>query len=420
MFKKTNWLWAILLTVLAACSSGDKIPTQTPLPTGLIGPANIAPTEIPPAPAWIEPITAITVENAADIQYLGRLDPAGAPSSIFAYAFSPDGTRLAALNNSQLVAWDLITGQRNISTDRQDASYLYFSPDKSELFGLANNGVVKVFAADNGRVLNDFLAHPDFAGEVGYDRANGWLAVGGMDGSVKVWDPMERVSLVTIDAHVSEILALALSPDGTRLATAAAENLDTYVVRIWDWRAREQLLELNTEGHTPRRMAFSPDGQYLAVGHDTFIGIWQLSDGTFAYALQTGAGGSSDVLAYDPAGEYLLNGGDIPDMNVWDVQTGDLLALLPGLGGNRVSGAFSPDGDMLLASVLDGAVTLWDMRSITSETVVRANLNVGTEQVVAVDWSPDGYVMAFFDAAGPVHIWGIGESVPSAAPSNTG
>jgi WD40 repeat protein len=132
-----------------------------------------------------------------------------------------------------------------------------------------------------------------------------------------------------------------------------------------------------------------------------------VADQLFLFDLQTGRGGSSDVLMYSPDGQYLVNGGGIPDMMIWNAETGDFVALLPGVGADRTSATFSPDGDFLLASVLDGPTTLWDMRNIGDTTVVRANLEVGTRRVLDVDWTDDGYVMLFFDAVGPIYVWGV-------------
>jgi WD40 repeat protein len=151
-------------------------------------------------------------------------------------------------------------------------------------------------------------------------------------------------------------------------------------------------------------MAFSPDGTHLAVGRSTAIEIWQVADGSLLHTLDTGRGGTSDVLLYSPDGRYLLSGGLVPNMTLWNTETGEAFAQLTDLGGDRVSAAFSPDGTLLLTSAITGQVALWDMA-----TGDRYDLQVGADRPLFVDWSPDGYVMIFVDAGGSIFVWGVGE-----------
>ncbi len=401
----------LLAGLLAACGgtgeAGER-PTAPP-PTGT--------TRVSPlgaAPEWVEAASAVTVSNADQARLLGRLDMPAARSTLFAYTFSPDSTRLAGLNNDRLLAWDLISGQLIINNARQDGAYIFYSPDKNELYTLNQSGGVRAYEAERGRLETTFSAHTDFSGAIDYDDFYGWLALGGTDGTVKVWEPLQRTSRVTINAHDTPLTVVAFSPDGELLLTAAREG----PVRVWRWQDRELLAELDAGGVSPLRAIFSPDGTRLALGMWDYIGMWRWQDADFLYALRTGPGGSGDVLAFSPDGRLLVNGGDIPEMTVWDAQTGDLLALLPGVGGERTTAAFSPDGELLLTATLDGPVNLWNLTNLDGETVGQATL-VSTDdaqRVLAVDWTADGYLMTIIDATGPVYVWGI----PPDAPADSG
>ena len=392
----------LFMSVLAACGGGsDEI--MATATGGQVGPNDFVITAMPPAPHWVEAAAVITGENASNMSFLGRLDAPGAISTLFDYAFSPDGTRLAALNNDYLLLWDLINGQLIASNTRQGASHIFYSADKSEIYTLDTEGDTLVFDTEQVIRQADFLAHTDFSGVATYYDEDGWLAVGGRYGSVKVWDPIERVSLVTLEADDVEITRLAFSDDGQLLATMNKDG----IVRVWNWREREIISVMGREDETIGLMAFSPDGQELAVAANAYIAVWDVSDGSLVYYLQSGRGAASNVLVYSPDGRYILSGGFAPGMILWDAESGELLFLLEGVGGERVSAAFSPDGTLLLASALDGPVTMWGMAGSTGETLTRANLSVGTERVLFVDWSPDGYLMTFFDASAPVYVWGI-------------
>ncbi|MBI5668778.1 MAG: hypothetical protein HZC41_12290 [Chloroflexi bacterium] len=392
------------LLLVAACV--PNIP-QPPTPTGFVPQMRGAPTATPVP--WVEGAAAITLDNVAQITRLGRLDAHNTPSTVFAYAFSPDGTRLAGLNNDQLIAWNLLTGEIVFNTARGSAEGVYYAPDKSEIYTLDAEGTIHIHDADTGAEKDTLAAQAQYASVAAYYPDDGWLALGALNGEVKVWDLATRQSVVTISAHEAPVDVMAFSADGDQLATGGLDG----TVKVWDWRSRQPVAAL--EGMAVR-LAFAPDGTRLAVGHDTYIDLWNIASAERGERLETGTGGARDVLLYAPGGRYLLNGGGIPAMMLWNVETGAFVTSLPDVGGESTSAAFSPDGTLLATSVLGGPVTLWNMAEIGSATLTRANLDFGTPQAVYVDWSPDGFLLTIFEAAGSIQVWGI-KGAPDAGAS---
>jgi len=388
-----RYLIACLL-LLAACAQP---PTEAP--PGTFAPVlRDQPTR--PAPTWAEGGEQVTLQNAPAIANIGRLDAASALSTVFAYAFSPDATRLAGLNNEQLIVWDLITGQITFNTARDQAVYVFYSADKSEVYTVDDVGQVTVYDADTGAVKDTLDSQIQYNGVAAYYADEGWLALGGSDGSVQVWEPSARQSLATFIAGTGPVRTLAFSADGERLATATFNGN----VQVWDWRTRQSVARI---GQAATRLAFAPDSGTLAVGGDQTIDLWDIVANQQMFTLATGPGAVTDVLEFSPDGQFLLNGGAIPELTIWDMATGQLVNRLPGVGGDSTATAFSPDGSLLATSVLGGAVNLWDMTRIREPELARAELSVGTRQILYADWSSDGHLLLLFDATGPIHVWGI-------------
>jgi WD40 repeat protein len=411
MMKRLSLIPLAILLLLAACQS-QTAPTEQPTaPPGTFQPALRDQPTLPP-PVWTEGGAQITVANAPQLAYLGRLDALGTPSTVFAYSFSPDGTRLAGLNNEQLIVWDLITGQIVFNTARLGATLVYFSPDKDRVYTLDAQGTIRLVDAETGAEQETLPGKPDFNAVTAFYADTGLLALGGLDGQVKVWDVGARQSLVTIEAHRLQITALAFSPDGERLATSS----DDGALKIWNWRERQVLAEAASPA---LRLAFSPDGAQIAAGEAERITLWNTADGTLQRTLTTGPGAVTDVMTYAPTAGLLLNGGAIPAMTLWDTVTGLLVNTLPGVGGDVTTAAFSPNGELLITATLGRDVSLWDVNSLRESTLTRADLNVGTRQILYADWSPDGFLLAFFDATGPIHLWGIPRPPePTATPTS--
>ncbi|MEZ4671048.1 MAG: WD40 repeat domain-containing protein [Anaerolineae bacterium] len=389
----------VIIGALAACQPGSE--TSTVPPPGTFEPQSRDVATATP-PTWTQSAEQITVNNAPRLAYLGRLDTRDIPSTVFAYAFSPDGTRLAGLNNEQLIAWNLITGQIIFNTARADATQVYYGIDKTEIYTIHSDGQIAIYDADTGRLKETLTGKERYNGKIAYDANNGWLALGGLDGEIKVWDVASRQSLVTIEAHSLQITGLAFSSDGEQLASAS----DDQTVQVWDWKKRQAISEIKVAA---QNIAFAPNNQQLAVGEPTQISLWNTQDGSSQARLSTGQRAAADVLVYSPDSQYIVNGGSIPTLTVWDAQAGKLVNTLPGAGGDANAVAFSHNGELLVTAVLGGSVSLWDVSTMRDETLKRADLAISTRQILYADWSPDGFALTLFDATGPIQVWGIGQ-----------
>ncbi len=394
MSLKRCWSLLLLLLLAACAAPGSTAPTAD---GGFVPPPRDA--TLPPPPAWQEAAEEVTRANAARLTQIGRLDMGGAPSTVFSAAFSPDSSRLAALNNDLLMLWDLISGALVFNTSRSDAVAVYYGVNKDEVYTLSPSGEIRIYDTDLGREKTSLPGQAAFNGVAAYDADAGRLALAGNDGTVKVWDVAARQSLVTINAHQNPISAVAFSADGEQLATGDGIN-----VRVWNWRERQQVSNIEAPA---LRLAFSPDGTQIAVGEPQKITLWKAAEGQILHTLNTGAGGVRDVMRYSQEGQFLLNSGDTPSVNLWDAVSGLFVTALPDVGGDVVSAAFTPGGELLATSTLGGAVTLWDSATLREKTLTRADLPLKQAQVLGLEWSPDGYVLLLFDVQGSIEVWGV-------------
>ncbi len=84
--------------------------------------------------------------------------------------------------------------------------------------------------------------------------------------------------------HTRPIAALALSPDGTLLASgSAAPEASGYAeVCVWDLRSGRMLRALQYHGAAVQGVAFSPDGAWLLSlggGGERSVVLWELEAG---------------------------------------------------------------------------------------------------------------------------------------------
>lgn len=387
--------------LLAACSTPPTpdpnvlLPTQRPLDT---------PMPTLEVPVFQAADTRITADNASQLSYLGRLSTAASqPSSVFDHAISLDGTRMVALNNELLIVYDLINGVSRLTQGRSEATRVFYAADKSEVYALGGSGTVRIIDADSGAGLNSLKAGVDYNGSAAFYEDAGWLAMGSSSGNIQVWDTVNRTSQVTFSAHASNITALAFNRDGTRLLSAAAGT-----VTLWDWATRTRVADFSTSDQNVLAVQFAPDGTRFSLATSEYVETYAITDQRFLYTLAVGSSGTSDVFGYSPDGRYLLTGGT-PDANITVLYAADgsIAAELPQTSGGRTSARFSPDSGLLVTTVLDGYVTLWNLSQATENSLPSARLLVGSTRITGSEWSQDGFTLTFFDAPGLIYVWGI-------------
>ena len=90
-------------------------------------------------------------------------------------------------------------------------------------------------------------------------------------------DKTKQPELALTQGHGDQISAIAISPDGTLLATAGADDR----THIWDAANGRQLRSI-AEGDLTWQIAFSPDSKFiLSVGDG--VNIWRIADGKRIY-----------------------------------------------------------------------------------------------------------------------------------------
>jgi WD40 repeat protein len=118
-----------------------------------------------------------------------------------------------------------------------------------------------------------FPAHSGWATTVSFSSNGKILASGGTDSTVKVWNAENGRLLFTLEGHLSDITNISFRPDGKILASSSEDG----TVRVWNV---ENGLEISTlEGHlgSVTSVMFSPDGKTLAsAGIDNTIKLWNL------------------------------------------------------------------------------------------------------------------------------------------------
>lgn len=169
--------------------------------------------------------------------------------------------------------------------------------------------------------------------------------------TVRLLDAATLEVLSSPGSHLSNVLDVAFSPDGSLLCSIGADG----AVRLWDPVGNSPLLVL--QAGTPQYVRFSSDGSKLlclemrleednrTVGADR-IRRWNLSD-TGSTVLR-GHGSYVYDLGWSPDGSRLASIDFESDLCVWDMGTGRFLRRFELEGQSWTPGQFRTDGTLVL------------------------------------------------------------------------
>jgi WD40 repeat protein/serine/threonine protein kinase len=275
---------------------------------------------------------------------------------------SPDGSRIAtaARHLGPVEVWDAFSGDLLWETKPVDGrlSEVTWSDDGSRLVLASQAGRLQIYDK-YGKELHSLRSQP--ATKAVWSRDGTQVITGDhtTEGLVRIWDSASGVQSSSFPAHSDRIHRLALSPDGTRLATG---GWDKRVV-IWDWNKGEALHELAPFPEKIYGLAWSRTGGILAVA---WLGVVELFDTTSWNAIAVLLGHEERIadLRFSSQSDVLLSYERVSgqwNTRLWNIHDPRYRSLLQ-VSGSRIRDLdFRPDGAEMACTLEAGGVVIVDL-----------------------------------------------------------
>jgi WD40 repeat protein/TolB-like protein len=361
--------------------------------------------------------------------------PDGAPGNVQVFeghtvqvpsvAFLPDGRRVMSCAYDGTRVWDVETGE--LSLNIKPGGLAGMTPDGSKL-AIRWGPPIRLHDAATGKVHVELDPVPtDVASTIEFSRDGQWLATGGADGVVRIYDATTGKRVHELKGHAKPVPTVAFHPSERLLISGGTDK----TIRVWDLETGEELRQFANPGYDLLSLDFSPDGRYvLSAGYHSDIALWDFAAGIIVRSLKGHIAGVHRAV-FAPDGRRVVSGSDDHTVRVWDVQTGRELAMFEGHQDYVLDVDISPDG-RFAASVSGGdhedgkwvagddfSVRIWRLPQVNTqprEGLRLANLEGGPggeysrlggiqADVLALDLSEDGRLLATGEKNGTVRIW---------------
>ena len=332
--------------------------------------------------------------------------------AVWTLAWNPDGNFLASAGQSgSITIWDANGTRRRVLKGHQGAvsSLVWIHDAHRSLVSGGLDATIRLWDPQSGEPLPAFQAdklpaRPPFALHFVVWNPNGrTMAVANENGDIRLWDVAGRKLLQTMEGVRDKIVDIAWNPDGKTIALVSGSGGGQTV--ILDVLKGQPVAVLSTgedNNHILMRDAMSWKPLRALEGNSPAFGLaWSPNGNRLASASRGLAQrGQVQKIAWSPDGSRVASTGNDRKVQLWDAASGKQLQTYQG---NRtpVPLAWSPDGKTLAFVAHAGDIFLWNganpPRKLISE--------ISGKFVTHIAWSPDGAYIATSGTFGGIELW---------------
>ena len=338
------------------------------------------------------------------------------PGMCRSLAFSPDERFIASGSRSGLQLWEIATGQKMPHIEKLPfPAALHFSKDGKTIVSLSNwkETIVSldVETGESNVKKIEKTVNPTNSPQ-SYALTGDKFAVGRQDGKIELGNTMTGEKLATLSGHIGEIQKLLPFELNIEAPPGEIQELLPFEPNEkvppeenqWQLEINEQVHFIDGVPNSVLALAFSPNGTKLASGSkDKTVRLWDTFTNDELVTLRKHTG-SINALAFSPDGKMLASGSTDKTVQLWDTTTGAHLATFNEHIKGIAALTFSPDGRTLASGSMDGTIHFWNT---TTKTLLPIRLTAHTEWVKAVSFFEDSSTLASVGFNGVITLWDL-------------
>ncbi|MCI0683013.1 MAG: protein kinase [Gemmataceae bacterium] len=327
-------------------------------------------------------------------------------------AWQPGSAVLASASKDGAVAlWQTTDGRLLAKSDKvSPVLALHWRPQGDLLATAHQDGAVRLWTVSNGLTSHGLTLaathrlHDKACQTVGFSSTGKWLASGGADGRLCLWNMPQNRAGVVLDSFRPGS-RLGWEPNQDRVTYSRPDRM---VVRL-DADSDKTSALFQFPNDNPPRLAWSPDGRQLVIGNQQGdLYVWNSANEKLEAVKWRNnplwIGGAVSAVCWSPDSQRLAWGGEENALIIADGDRRPRPLFRGALAFRAV--AWSPDGRRLATGSLPGPdcggfMAVWNGADGRLEDVV-----VGEHGMTRVEWFPDSRRVGYCSWHGP-QFWDI-------------
>jgi WD40 repeat protein len=286
---------------------------------------------------------------------------------------------------------------------------LRFSPD-GETLAVSGNREVLMHRADGSGLMKRLPGNADRILSIAFSADGSLMIAGGGTparfGEIQFWEPREGKLLRVAQTTSDTVFGASLSPDGSKVAVGCADN----TVRAFETATGKELYKISAHENWVLGTAFGTDSKRLvSVGRDRAAKLIDASAGQFLENVNQLHGELAAVARHPSADEIVIGGEDrIPYIYRMDrprnMKVGENATLVRQLAdqeGAIFALDWSPDGRLVAVAGAGATVNIYEAQ--TGQPL--ASCKGHTAGIYAVAFSPDNAHLATGGFDGEVRLY---------------
>lgn len=301
-------------------------------------------------------------------------------SIVRALTFTPDGKQLVVGGYHELLLYSVESGklEGRVHTRAERANAMLFLPN-SKLLVVAGGrpgqeGDIRIYNLDAqatrvdgevaiyngvdpqaGVLVRELLQTDDEVLCLALSSDGKRLAAGGCDRVIRVWDTGAWSLQQSVENHADWVFGLAFAPDNKHLFSCSRDK----TAKVWDLDAKESVVTFPEHQNPVYGVAASRDGKLgISGGEDNQVRFWNATGEGKQVRAVGGHGKAIWKVLLHPTQPWVLTCSSDGTVRVWNADNGQQIRSFGGHNDFIYALAISPDGELVASGAWNGEVRI--------------------------------------------------------------
>ncbi|HMZ22200.1 MAG TPA: serine/threonine-protein kinase [Blastocatellia bacterium] len=318
-----------------------------------------------------------------------------------AIAYSPNG-RMVASASDTVIVWDARTHEKLARFAPKDTvNSLVFSHDSRQIISGHGDGTIVIWGIAEKEPLANLAEHCAPVLSANFSPDGRSVISASEDNSIIIWDAASGLKRAVLSGHRAPVRTAVFSIDGQWVLSG---DLDHNLI-LWDAARRARLRSFAParaqKDEFSYRAALSPDKRWIASS----FGVYATDDGRTVVDFFPKAQKEMPTIhgvAFSPDGRWLACVGTWGYIALWEVAQWQPRQMLKSIG-NYNAVTFAPDSRQLAIGDNDGEIALWQVEPFEKIGVLKRH----TSGIELLAFTPDGRTLASAGDDESVGLWDV-------------